>query len=251
MDFEVRRFFISLVFPGLLLLLIWIVFVLDQSLGLELHFHGLYPRKISGLQGILFSPLIHADFKHIMANSIPLLVLGTGLFYFYRDLAIRVFLLSYFMTGLYVWLAAREAYHIGASGLIYSLVGFMFLSGVLRRHMGLMAISLIIVFQYGSMIWGIFPMEERISWESHLMGLVAGMTLAVIYRKLGPQKGELPWSSARDTPDINVYPEDEETGLPWYEYEIEGKEKKKDYHVTGTLPPEWQSDWSNGEKDKL
>ena len=95
MDFEVRRFFISLVFPGMLLILIWIVFILDQSLSLDLYYHGLYPRKLSGLQGILFSPLIHGDFKHIIANSFPLLVLGTGLFYFYRDVAIRVFLLSY------------------------------------------------------------------------------------------------------------------------------------------------------------
>lgn len=242
MDFEVRRFFISLVFPGLLLFLIWVVFILDQSLDLNLYFHGLYPRKLSGLQGILFSPLIHGDFKHIIANSIPLLVLGTGLFYFYRDLAIKVFLLSYFMTGVYVWIAARESYHIGASGLIYSLVGFMFLSGILRKHLGLMAISLIIVFQYGSMIWGIFPMEERVSWESHLLGLIAGMTWAVVFRKEGPQKGESPWSLAEDDEPGDEDEEEDDNGLPWYEYELEGKRKKKDFNITQSLPPEWESD---------
>ncbi len=218
---------------------------MDQSLGLELHFHGLYPRKLSGLQGILFSPLIHGDFKHIMANSIPLMVLGTGLFYFYRDVAVRVFLLSYFMTGLFAWLAARESYHIGASGLIYSLVGFLFLSGILRRHFGLMAISLIIVFQYGSMIWGIFPLEERISWESHLMGLVAGIFLAVVYRKVGPQKGEFPWSSVKDVADSQE-DDEEESGLPWYEYEVEGK-RKKDINIQGPPPPTWESDWTREE----
>ncbi len=242
MDFEVRRFFISLVFPGMLLLLIWIVFILDQSLALDLHYHGLFPRKISGLQGILFSPLIHGDYKHIIANSFPLLVLGTGLFYFYREVAFRVFFLSYFMTGLYVWIAARESYHIGASGLIYSLVGFLFLSGILRKHLGLMAISLLIVFQYGSMIWGIFPMEERVSWESHLLGLVAGMTWAVVYRKEGPQKGEMPWSSTlanNEMPDDG----DEESSLPWDQYEIEGK-KKKDAKQPEYKMPKWESDWT-------
>jgi membrane associated rhomboid family serine protease len=244
MDFEVKRFFISLVFPGLLLFLIWVVFILDQSLDLNLYFHGLYPRKISGLQGILFSPLIHSDFKHIMANSIPLLVLGTGLFYFYRDLAIKVFLLSYFMTGVYVWIAARDSYHIGASGLIYSLVGFMFLSGILRKHLGLMAISLIIVFQYGSMIWGIFPLEERVSWESHLLGLIAGFTWAFVFRKEGPQKGQSPWSTAKtyENGEEDEDDEDDDNGLPWYEYEVEGKRKKKDFNITHSLPPEWESD---------
>lgn len=245
MDFEVKRFFISLVFPGLLLLLIWIIFIMDQSLGLDLYFHGLYPRKLSGLQGILFSPLLHGDFKHIMANSFPLLVLGTGLFYFYRDLAIRVFILSYFMTGIYVWIAARDSYHIGASGLIYSLVGFMFLSGILRKHLGLMAISLIIVFQYGSMIWGIFPMEERVSWESHLLGFIAGMTWAVVFRKEGPQKGDMPWSrTLQEKPFWDDLEEDKEddSGLPWYDYEVEGKRKKKEFNITHHNPPEWESD---------
>ena len=215
---------------------------MDQSLALDLHYHGLYPRKLSGLQGILFSPLIHGDYKHIIANSFPLLVLGTGLFYFYREVAFRVFILSYFMTGLYVWIAARESYHIGASGLIYSLVGFLFLSGILRKHLGLMAISLIIVFQYGSMIWGIFPMEERVSWESHLLGLVAGMTWAVVYRKEGPQKGEMPWSSSAPYNDISEG-EDDESGLPWDQYEIEGK-RKKDISLPEYKMPKWESDWT-------
>ena len=247
MDLEVRRFFISLVFPGIMLLVIWLVFILEQSLGLELHYYGIFPRKLSGLQGILFSPLLHGDFKHLMANSFPLLVLGTGIFYFYRDLAIKVFSLSYFMTGLYVWIAARESYHIGASGLIYSLVGFMFLSGVLRRHLGLMAISLIIVFQYGSMIWGIFPLEERVSWESHLLGLIAGFTWAVIFRKEGPQKGEMPWSKSHEYVDDED--DDEETNLPWDQYELEGKRKRRDINMTSVKPPDWESDWT--EPDKL
>ena len=104
-----------------------------------------------------------------------------------------------------------------------------------------MAISLIIVFQYGSMIWGIFPMEERVSWESHLLGLVAGMTWAVVYRKEGPQKGEMPWS--RHVYSDESDDDDDETGLPWDQYEVEGK-KKKNISLPKSDLPKWESDWT-------
>jgi membrane associated rhomboid family serine protease len=218
MDLAVKRFYISLVFPVLFVIVIWLIFILDQSLELELHFNGLFPRKLSGLKGIAFFPLIHGSLKHLIANTFPLLVLGTGIFYFYRGLAVRVFLISYFVTGIAMWIFARPSYHIGASGLIYSLAGFLFLSGVLRRHIGLMAVSLIIVFQYGSLVWGIFPLEEQVSWEGHLLGLVVGSGLAIMYRKLGPQRISLPW-------EREGYEEEDDDDIPWDDFEIEGKRK--------------------------
>ncbi len=221
MDIEVKRFYISLVFPVIFVLIIWLIFILDQSLELKLYFNGLFPRKATGLKGILFFPLIHGSLKHLIANTFPLLVLGTGLFYFYRDLSFKVFIISYLVTGIGMWLFARPSYHIGASGLIYSLAGFLFLSGVLRRHIGLMAVSLIIVFEYGSLVWGIFPLEEKVSWEGHLIGLLVGLIIAIVYRKQGPQKITLPWER-EDYDD-----EFDDSNIPWDEFEVEGKRKEE------------------------
>lgn len=219
MDIAAKRFYLSLVFPGIFILLIWMIYFVDVSLNLDLHYWGLYPRKLSGLWGILFSPLLHGSLKHIIANTIPVLVLSTGLFYFYRDLAFRVLIFSYLLTGVFMWFLARPSYHIGASGLIYALAGFLFLSGLLRKHVGLMAISLIIVFQYGSLVWGIFPMEETVSWEGHLLGLVSGIIMAIIYRHRGPQVHKYTWELEEDSDDSK------ESDLPWSDYEVEGKRK--------------------------
>jgi membrane associated rhomboid family serine protease len=222
MDIAVKRFYISLYIPVILVVVLWLVFALDQSLDLDLFFYGIYPRKLTGLKGILFSPFIHGSLKHIIANTIPVLVLTTGLFYFYRGLSFRVLIFSILLTNILVWVMARPSYHIGASGLIYSLAGFLFLSGVLRKHTGLMALSLIIVFQYGSLVWGIFPLEEKVSWEGHLMGLFAGFGLSWVYRNQGPQKQKFPWEN-------NAEDEDDDTNLPWSEYEIEGDRKPITY----------------------
>ena len=218
MDIAVKRFYLSLYIPVFLLVVIWLVFALDHILELELFYWGIYPRELSGLKGIFFSPFIHGSLKHIIANSIPVFVLTTGLFYFYRDLAFKVLIFSVLISNLLVWGMARPSYHIGASGLIYSLAGFLFLSGVLRRHGGLMALSLIVVFQYGSLVWGIFPLEEKVSWEGHLMGLFVGFLLAWVFRKSGPQVQKFPWETL-DGPD------DDDTDLPWSEYEVEGGPK--------------------------
>ncbi len=220
MEIAVKRFYLSIVFPAIFIFTIWLIFIIDISLDLDLFYWGLYPRKISGLWGILFSPLLHGSLKHIIANTIPILILSTGLFYFYRDLAFRVLIFSYLITGVLLWCFGRPSYHIGASGLIYALAAFLFLSGVLRRHVGLMAISLIIVFQYGSLVWGIFPLEEKVSWEGHLMGLISGVMLALIYRHRGPQVDKLPWEQHDDND------EQSDSELPWSDYEIEGKKKE-------------------------
>lgn len=223
-DIAVKRLFISMFFPGLFLLAIWIIYVFDLTLDLDLHFRGLFPRKWSGLQGIIFSPMIHGGLKHIVANSLPVFVLATLVFYFYREVAFRVAAISWLLTGILVWLIARPAYHIGASGLIYSFGGFLFLSGILRKHVGLIAISFLVVFQYGSMIWGIFPIEERVSWEGHLMGLLVGLVLSWFYRFHGPRGSRWFWENRYvDDPD---HTDDEAAeNLPWDDYELEGKQK--------------------------
>jgi membrane associated rhomboid family serine protease len=141
-------------------------------------------------------PYVHGDVNHLLANSGPFLILGTALFYFYRDISMRVLIGIWLLSGIWVWFGGRDSWHIGASGVIYGLSSFLFFSGVIRKNTQLAALALIVAFLYGSMIWGIFPdffPKENISWEGHLGGFIAGIILAVYYRKAGPQPKKYSW----------------------------------------------------------
>ncbi len=213
---EKKRFYHSLVFPAFFLFLIWFVKFTEVALELSYVRFGVLPQKMVGLIGILTSPLIHADLKHLADNSIPVFLLSLAIFYFYREIAYKIFFLIYFLTGSLVWLGGREAYHIGASGLVYGFAAFLFLSGVLRRNRNLMAISLLVIFLYGGLVWGLLPYDYSVSWESHLMGALTGFFLAYNYRALGPEKEHYSWEdeSDDDTPDP---PEDilyEDSSIP-------------------------------------
>jgi membrane associated rhomboid family serine protease len=202
---EQKRFLHSLVFPMFFLLLIWIIKICEILLDLDLAFLGIYPLKFKGLVGILTAPLIHSDIEHLIANSIPMLVLGTGLFYFYNKIAHRIFFLSYFIANIWIWFGARQAYHIGASGLVYSFAAFLFFSGMIKRNVKLMAIALLVVFLYGSMIWGVLPIQPHISWESHLLGAIAGLILAIYYKDRGPAKEKYSWETEDEDDDEDKY----------------------------------------------
>lgn len=197
-NLEKKRFYISLVFPLLFLLLLWMIKLIEISLDVDFSYWGIYPLKLKGLKGIFLSPLVHGDVKHLVNNSLPLLILGVAIFYFYSRIAFRVFFLTYLFVGLWVWFGGRPAYHIGASGLVYGFASFLFFSGIIRNNIRLMAISLLVVFLYGGMIWGIFPIYERISWESHMLGSIAGFILAVYYRKEGPARPKDRWEDEED-----------------------------------------------------
>ncbi len=188
-----KRFLFSIIFPLFFLLIIWLIKITEVLLNLNFAFLGIFPLKLKGLIGIVTAPLIHSDFGHLIANSIPILILGTGLFYFYNKIAYKVFFLSYFIANIWIWFGARHAYHIGASGLVYSFASFLFFSGVLSRNMKLMAISLLVVFLYGSMIWGVLPIQPHISWESHLMGAIAGLILAIYFKDKSPARRKYSW----------------------------------------------------------
>lgn len=187
MSEEKKRFVYSLVFPGFFLLLLWAVKFIEVSMEFSFVEAGVYPRKLSGLQGVLFSPLIHGDWKHLLDNSGPAFFLSLALFYFYRDIAYKIWGLIYLIGGILLWGVGREAYHIGASGLIYGLAAFLFLSGLIRRVRSLTAISLLIVFWYSGMVWGVLPFDWEVSFEAHLCGAVSGLVLAVVYRDQGPE----------------------------------------------------------------
>lgn len=179
--------------PALFVLIImWVVYWSDYLFVYDFHKLGVLPKTSNGLKGVFFMPWIHShdDIRHLLNNSIPSFLLLTLLFYSYQEIALRIFLLSWLATGFLLWAFAKNngAYHIGMSGIIYSLAAFLFTSGVLRKYLPLQALSLFIVFIYGSMIWGIFPTEQHISWEGHLSGMLVGIFLAFYYRKLGPQR---------------------------------------------------------------
>jgi len=193
-----RNFIRKIAFPLLFIVILWIVQFCNDTFDLNLVRWGIFPRRISGLPGILFGPLIHANYTHLISNSVPLLFLGLLMFYFYREVAFSAFFWVYFSTGIWVWIAGREAYHVGASGLIYSFVCFLFYSGLFRRKQSLMALSLLMVFLYGSLIWGILPLQPKISWESHLLGAVAGFIIAFFLRKEGPQRERYDWENEID-----------------------------------------------------
>ncbi len=177
----------ALIPPLLAVGLMWIVFAFDRVFDLDLSRFGITPRELHGLVGILFSPFLHGSLDHLLSNSAPMLVLGWLLVYFYPKAAWRVVVAGWFAEGLWVWAAARgHTVHIGASGIIYALAAFLFVSGFIRKRAALIAVSLIVTFLYGSMWWGMLPLVPHVSWESHLFGGMAGALLAWFYRKVPP-----------------------------------------------------------------
>lgn len=204
MNTDKNHFFKSLVIPALMLIAMWIVKLVEYYGHNDFAFLGIYPLKITGLIGVITSPFIHANFEHLISNSLPFFLLSLTLFYFYKGIAGRVFLLIYFLDGILVWLSGAEAYHIGASGVVYGLASFLFFSGIVRRDSRLAAITLVIAFLYGSMVWGIFPdffPGKNISFESHLWGLIIGVVFAIFYRKEGPKRLSYSWELEKEVPE--------------------------------------------------
>ncbi|HRH66460.1 MAG TPA: rhomboid family intramembrane serine protease [Bacteroidia bacterium] len=199
-----RRVFLI---PVLFVVVLWVIEALESYFRMRPIFLGITPRTPGGLIGILTSPFIHAGVDHLLSNSLPLIVVGIGMLYFYASIARKVITWIWLMTGFWVWLAARPEPHIGASGLIYGFVVFLFFSGLLRKDTRLMAISMLVTFLYGSMVWGILPVDQSVSWESHLFGSIAGLFTAVYFRKEGPQRPKPQWEidEAAEPGDEPVY----------------------------------------------
>ena len=211
MNQDRKKFFGSLAIPALLVTLMWVVKVAEMAFSVDLTTWGVIPRTAEGLWGILTMPFLHADWEHLLTNTTAMLVLGTALYYCYPTLANRIMLISWLFSGALTWCIGRPGtIHVGASAVIYSLNLFLILSGFIRRNRMLIVISLIMVFLYGSFVWGMIPAfakafnenEKDISWEGHLSGAIVGTLLALIYRKKGPPKEEHHWDEDDDdTPD--------------------------------------------------
>lgn len=173
----------SLVYALGFVFILWFIKAIEWGASYDFGMLGILPRTLTGTVGILTGPLVHGDFTHLLSNTSSLLLLLIALFYFYDKIALEVFCWIYLMTGIWVWIAARPAYHIGASGLVYGIVTFLFFSGLLRKDARSMAVALATLFLYGGMLYGIFPGNERVSWESHMLGAVAGTFCAFYFRK--------------------------------------------------------------------
>ena len=200
MNEEKRKLFYSVAYPVFFVIILWLVKIIEIVFYFNFTSFGIYPRKISGLVGIFTAPLVHFDFNHLISNSLPLLLLGLGISYSYPTLSKKLFAVIYLLHGLLVWIIARPAYHIGASGLVYGFVAFLFFSGIIRRDNRSIALALIVTFLYGGLTWGVLPIKPEISWESHLFGSIVGIVCAFIFRKADPAK-KYDWEDEEDEAD--------------------------------------------------
>lgn len=171
----------------------WAVKIIEMNFKISFVQFGVFPQTASGLKGILFSPFIHRDFTHLINNSYPILILGGMLFAFYKKIAPQLLAWLFFISGFWLWIIGRPSFHIGASGIIYALASFLFVSGIIRKNPRLSAVSMVIIFLYGSMIWGVLPTKEGVSWEGHLAGMMAGIIVALFYKNEGPERKKYQW----------------------------------------------------------
>lgn len=199
---ERKQIILKILTPLAFPLVLWIIHFFSAAFQIDLTRMGILPRTLPGILGIFTSPLIHADYSHLISNTIPLIVLGWVIFFFYPKVSYMLFGFIYLLTGLLVWILARQVYHIGASGVVYGFVSFLFFSGLFRRDNKSVSLALIITFLYGGLVWGMIPGWKRISWEAHLFGAVSGLIAAYLFRNIDPPRKKYDWEDEPD--DFNV-----------------------------------------------
>lgn len=228
---------IHVLFPFLVTLLLWVIFYFDVKEQLSLRDYGVLPRHVSGLPGIVAHFFIHANFGHLLSNTLSLLVLSLLLFISYREIAFPVFAWMIPLTGTVLWLigrngdAQKEMVHIGASGVIFALFGFLLVSGLIRRNKMLLSLTALVIFLYGYMVWGIFPIEAEVSWDGHLSGLLSGCALAFFYRRKGPQPDKYALLEEEED-EYDKLPEEEKY---WLRDQNDGTEIKPAQHSNDQL----------------
>ena len=214
-DDEKKHLQLSIFMPLVFIAIIWIVKLFEFVSGTDLGQYGLLPRHYSGLRGILFSPFLHGDWNHLFSNTVPFFVLSFLMIFNYRKVAFKSFVFIFFVSGILVWLFGRENYHIGASGLVYGMAFFIFFSGIFRKNIQSIALSLLIVFVCGGIVCGILPIDLKTSWEGHLMGAICGFTTAFYFRKT-----DLP-------PEIILDDDEDEEEEEFTAYELTDNDEKK------------------------
>ena len=236
MNQDRKKFFGSLAIPALLVTLMWVVKVAEMAFSVDLGLWGLIPRTTHGLWGILTMPFLHGSWEHLLTNTPAVLVLGTALYYCYPTLANRIMLISWLASGLLTWgIGNPGSIHVGASALIYALNLFLILSGFIRGNRMLIVISLIMVFLYGSFIWGMIPELaelQSISWEGHLSGAIVGVVLAFLLRKEGPQKEIHHWEEEESENENDVSTDTTSEEKPYWDVPTPSNEELTvQYHI--------------------
>lgn len=208
---DVQRIVLAAIIPLFLLFILYILKFLETGMDWDFTKLGVYPMEKRGVFGIFAHPLVHSSFKHLFANTIPFFFLSWCLFYFYRDIAPYIFFTIWIGCGLFTFLIGKPGWHIGASGIIYGLAFFLFFSGLLRKHVPLIAISLLITFLYGGLVWNMFPQfaKETTSWEGHLSGAITGTLCSIAFMKYGPQRPE-PFADEEDIDEEDIDEKEEE-----------------------------------------
>lgn len=224
----------ALILPLLIVAIMWAGFLLQLTGVLSTCKGALIPLVPEGLKGVLFSPFLHGNLEHLTSNSLPVAVLVFLLYQFYPTLATKILTTGWIATGLLIWsippisLFSQEYLAtciVGASGIVYVLAFFLFVSGIIRKEKNLLAISLVVGLYYGSLIWGIFPEEffyqldepSRVSWQSHLSGALVGITLAFVFRKKGSKRKKYIWEFP------NYY--NEKDDILWQEFKASSPER--------------------------
>ena len=192
-----KEIFSTFSIPFLFVITMWIVKFIELYFDASFISFGVYPKNFNGLKGIIFSPFIHADFSHLIHNSYPIFILGGMLYFFYKEIANKILLWLFFISGFWLWVLGGNVsgvgYHIGASGIIYALASFIFFSGLIRKNPKLSAASLVVVFLYGSLFWSLLYVKIGVSWEGHLCGFLAGILIAIYYKNEGPKPKKYQW----------------------------------------------------------
>ncbi len=195
----------TVIYPLLLVFVMWIVYWVEIRFHINLNFLGIYPRTLEGLQGIIFAPFIHGGLQHIFNNSIPLFVLGVALFYFYGNVRWKVILFGLVITGFLTWCIGRPSLHIGASGVVYMLAAFLFFRGIFSKQYQLTALSFAVVFLYGGLLWYVFPIDAKISWEGHLSGFFVGFAFSFFFKENAIETKKYAWEEESYNPDNDPF----------------------------------------------
>lgn len=202
---EIRQILLTMVLPLFLIFILYMIKVLEIGMDWDFTSLGVYPLSKKGMFGIFTHPLIHSGFKYLLTNTLPLFFLSWCLFYFYRSIAPSIFLIIWIGCGAITFLIGKPAWHIGASGIIYGLAFFLFFSGLLRKYIPLIAISLLVTFLYGGLIWNMLPYftPSGISWEGHLSGAIIDTICAFSFMGYGPQKPD-PFANEEEEESVSA-----------------------------------------------
>ncbi|MGB0850745.1 MAG: rhomboid family intramembrane serine protease [Bacteroidia bacterium] len=184
----------SIVWPLVITIAIWIVFFLNMTTVVNLNSFGMHPWDVRGVLGIFTMPFLHANFDHLFSNSVPLVLLMGFIFIYFKKDSSKILALNMLSTGfILLFLGQEGTTHIGASGLVYAFIFFLITHAFLSKNKEMLAAAFILIFLYGSLIYGLFPeygrlIGKNISWEGHLAGAISGVIWGYLFRNTGPQQ---------------------------------------------------------------